>query len=416
MAFCMWFYVARILIPYQIADSALRQRPRGNLSDLYPRWLGARELWYHGRNPYSAEVTREIQAGYYGRPLDPNRPNDPGDQQGFAYPVYVTFLLLPTLQLPFESIRIGFAWLLVALTSLSVFGWLRALGWRPGWEVKAAAILLAVGSFAGLQGVKLQQLSLVVAALLATCASLLAGGHLFVAGAVLAIATIKPQLVVILSAFLVCWALAQWRTRRNFLLGFFLTLMALFLGARWLLPGWLSDFWHALHQYQQYTGGLSRLEVLLGALPGKAVAIGIVVALGWVCLRTAQVSVDQRIFWVIFATVLVATVLVVPNFAPYNELLLLPAILLIAREFAEGNPSKALRATSGAAAFFLVWGWLAAFAMTIASLFLPAADVQRAWTVPLWSEFAITPSLLLPLAVLLAESWNAGHPETETLH
>ena len=60
-----------------------------DLSDLYPRWLGARELLLHHRDPYSPEVTREIQIGYYGRPLDPSRPQDPRDQQGFAYPAYV---------------------------------------------------------------------------------------------------------------------------------------------------------------------------------------------------------------------------------------------------------------------------------------------------------------------------------------
>ncbi|MGB6330656.1 MAG: hypothetical protein WBF41_02725, partial [Candidatus Sulfotelmatobacter sp.] len=43
----MWFYVNRILVGFQVADAALRERPRGNLSDLYPRWLGARELLLH---------------------------------------------------------------------------------------------------------------------------------------------------------------------------------------------------------------------------------------------------------------------------------------------------------------------------------------------------------------------------------
>ncbi len=69
-----WFYVNRILRAQQIADAAVHSRPRGNLSDLYPRWLGARELLLRGRNPYSADITREIQQGYYGRPLDPARP------------------------------------------------------------------------------------------------------------------------------------------------------------------------------------------------------------------------------------------------------------------------------------------------------------------------------------------------------
>jgi len=59
-------------------EGARLERPRGNLSDLYPRWLGARELLLHGRDPYSPEITREIQRGYYGRELDSSRPNDPG--------------------------------------------------------------------------------------------------------------------------------------------------------------------------------------------------------------------------------------------------------------------------------------------------------------------------------------------------
>ena len=96
----MWFYVRRVLVPYQRADAAIHGRPRGNLSDLYPRWLGARELLLRHRDPYSPEITREIQAGYYGRPLDPARAGDPKDEEGFAYPVYVVFLLAPAIKLP----------------------------------------------------------------------------------------------------------------------------------------------------------------------------------------------------------------------------------------------------------------------------------------------------------------------------
>src|SRR6059058_5787983 len=67
LAASMLWYVQNLLIPYQRADAAAHGRPRGNLSDLYPRWLGAREFLLHHRNPYSPEVTREIETGYYGR-------------------------------------------------------------------------------------------------------------------------------------------------------------------------------------------------------------------------------------------------------------------------------------------------------------------------------------------------------------
>ena len=96
----MWFYVDGILVGYQKADAAAHDRPRGNLSDLYPRWLGARELLLHRRNPYGDDITIEIQKGYYGRALDLARPNDPKDREGFAYPVYVVFLLAPLIGLP----------------------------------------------------------------------------------------------------------------------------------------------------------------------------------------------------------------------------------------------------------------------------------------------------------------------------
>ena len=74
MAAAMWLWVQHVAIPHQQAEAAVSGSPRGNLSDLYPRWLGARELLLHGRDPYSADMAREIQTGYYGRPIDPARP------------------------------------------------------------------------------------------------------------------------------------------------------------------------------------------------------------------------------------------------------------------------------------------------------------------------------------------------------
>src|SRR5271166_3535594 len=125
----MWEYTDRVLIPHQMLDAAAHGRPRGNLSDLYPRWIGARELLLHGRDPYSDVVTREIQVGYYGRTLDLSRPEDPRDQAGFAYPVYVVFSLVPTIRWPFPIVQKGFFWLLVVLTSASTLLWLRFLQW-----------------------------------------------------------------------------------------------------------------------------------------------------------------------------------------------------------------------------------------------------------------------------------------------
>ena len=86
-----WSYLYGVFLPFQKAH-----QPNGstweNRSDIYPRWIGARELILHGRNPYSVEVTREIQIGYYGRAVDLRRAPFPSDEQRFIYPLFVVFL------------------------------------------------------------------------------------------------------------------------------------------------------------------------------------------------------------------------------------------------------------------------------------------------------------------------------------
>ena len=268
-----WFYVDRILRAQQVADAAVHNRPRGNLSDLYPRWLGARELLRHGRNPYSDEITREIQQGYYGRPLDPTRPDDPKDQQGFAYPVYVVFLLAPTVGLPFEEVQIGFRWLLIALAAASVLLWLRVLRWQVPIGTVLIFVVLMLGWLPMVQGIKLQQLSLLVAGLLAACGACLAGGWLLLAGGLLALATIKPQLTWPLVLWLLLWASSEWRSRRRFVFGFVLVMLLLLGGAQLILPGWLRMFVAAIGHYHQYTQNQSVLVWMFGSIIGRILEV-----------------------------------------------------------------------------------------------------------------------------------------------
>jgi hypothetical protein len=387
----MWFYVQHILIGRQTADAALHGIPRGNLSDLYPRWLGARELLLHHRDPYSPEVTREIQIGYYGRPLDPTRPLDPKDQQAFAYPAYVVFLLAPTVSLPFPAVQAGFRWLLVALTIATGLLWLRTLRWRPSCATTATLIVLMLGSFQVLQGIKLQQLSLLVAGLIAGCALLLARGSFAFAGVLLAFATIKPQLVLPLVTWLLVWVSGDWCRRKGFVPGFALTMGLLFAGAEYVLPGWFGRFRAAVTAYRQYTDGAgSVLDVLITPEWGRVLAGLVVLALVVTAWKFRRVSSDSSIFNLMLALVLAITVVIVPEAAPYNQVLLLPGILLVARDWRilwqKNRLSRILLTACGLLVF---WPWLAATALTIASLGLPADVVQKAWAWPVWTSLAI---------------------------
>jgi len=392
----MWFYVQRVLVPYQRADAAAHGRPRGNLSDLYPRWLGTRELLLHHHNPYSADVTREIQSGYYGRPLDPDRIDDPKDQQGFAYPLHVVFLLAPTVGLPFPEVQAGFRWLLVVLTLASIFLWLRVMRWRPSAQVTAILIILTLGSYAVVQGIKLQQLTLVVSALIAGCAAALVAGHFSLAGFLLALATIKPQLALPVAGWLVLWAASDWRRRQVFVWSFGLTTAIFLAASEYVLPGWFGQFRDAVAAYRQYTGGAgSLLDVLAAPVLGKIIAAAAVFAVAFTGWYVRRASHDSAAFSTMLALVLAVTLVIVPSFAPYNQVLLLPAVFLIAASWKSlWGRNRRTRMACGLALLVVFWPWLACCGLMLTSLFLPASSVQRAWTLPLYT------SLGIPLVVL----------------
>jgi hypothetical protein len=407
----MLVYVERILIPYQKRDAETHNRPRGNLSDLYPRWLGARELLLHGRDPYSSEITREIQTGYYGRPLDPALPNDPKDEQRFAYPVYVVFLLSPSVTVPFDVVQTAFLWLLVLLTAASAFLWLDFLRWRPSLAGTMVMVLLALGSFAVVQGSKLQQLSLLVGFLIALSAALLVRGHLFLAGVFMALSMIKPQLAVPVAGWLFLWAMFGSRQRRSFIVGFGTTMAVLIAASEWLLPGWLERFRDALAAYQRYTAGGGVLETLFSPIGGKLLAALLVLAVLALCWRFRRASETGAEFQWITSLVLTVTVVIIPTIAPYNQVLLLPGVLVLARQWPiRSSQSPIQRALSIAACLVIAWPWLATTALTFLSAIAPAEQVQKGWGIPLASSLFI-PVVVMALQLVSFARRNTNTPE-----
>jgi hypothetical protein len=401
----MWFYVDRILVGHQVVDAAEHGRPRGNLSDLYPRWLGARELLLHGRNPYSREINLETQKGYYGRLLDASRPDDPKDQQGFAYPVYVVFILAPLIRLSFHDVQIIFRWLLIGVTAGNILLWLRALRWRLPPLAVAIGIVLALGSVPAVQGIKLQQLSLLVAALLAGSGACVASGYLFSGGAILALATIKPQLTWPVIAWLLVWTFSDWKARRRLIVGFTATMGVLFIGAEIVLPGWWRMFLQAIRQYHEYTNNESVLDELfnwmVGRFGGDVLAVLTVLMAGLALWTVRKQPASSAEFGRALALVLALTVLIVPMYAPYNQVLLLPAILSLVKERPVlVRSSRAARIVYAAAALALAWQWIASIGLTV-TWFASPGEALKMWKLPFYATFTL-PVLVFALALLSA--------------
>ena len=365
------------------------------LGDLYSPWRGARELLLHGRDPYSPEVTRDIQIEYYGKALDQS-PGGQRDQQRFVYPVYVAFLLAPSAKFSFAPVRAVSRWILLAITLVSILLWLPLVRGRLSVLSFLAPAVLTISSIPVIQALNLQQLGLLVAGLLAGCAALLLRRHYVWAGMMLAVASIKPQMSAVISLWLILWAVSEWSKRKAFLLGFATMMLALVLAGEWLLAGWISKFACGTLAYAQYTDSGSWLALWLprplGLIGTVVLGVGAVLAY-W---HTRREDPDSPGFAFTFALMLTITILIVPATKPvFNQILVLPALLLAwhgrRAVWARGQLCRAL--------LILWWAivaapWVLAAMVVLVWLLLPVDAVERVWRLPLYM------SLLPPLAGL----------------
>jgi Glycosyltransferase family 87 len=391
----MMFYLHQIARPEK---AALRGETRFHptMGDLYSPWRGTQELILGHRDPYGAEVTADIQAVYYGKVLR-GAPGEPKDQQRFAYPVYVVFFLFPAVGLPFSTVRVIFWWLLLAITVASVPLWLRLIAGRTSTLAMIVMAAMTVSSVPVVQGLNLQQLGLLVAFLLAGCAALLAVQRYFAAGLVLALAFIKPQMSVLVTAWLVLWALSGWRTRRHFLWGLFGGLAALILGGELLSPGWITRFLSGLVAYDKYTGGNYWLGLMFPGRLSVATAAAAAVVTAVICWRARREPENSLTFAFGYCLLLNITILIIPaTAAAFNQVLLLPALLLlVSRWRAVWARNLFSRAACILVATLVVSPWLSAAAVIMVWLLLPAHWLQKVWAAPLYL------SLLLPLTSLV---------------
>ncbi len=326
-----WLYADRILGPWTDARDLQAEGLKAKMGDLYPRWVGTRELLIHGRNPYSPEVSHEIlghivtQEDASGRVID---------EQRFVYPIYVVFLMAPTIYMDFATVQSWAPFVLGAFAVLTVLCSVGILNWRVPWTTGAALILFTLSSPQIVQGMRHQQLALVVACLLTSGAWLVHKGQLGMAGVLLAFSTIKPQMALLPLIWFILWASGEWRTRWRLLAGFGVTLALLIGAGELLVSGWLRDFFAALAAYRRYFPTSSLPRLLLGDRIGIALSCIIVIWLlvfGW---KNRKTSCDSWEFAWVFAMFLMGTVLAFPLFTPFNQaLLILPAILLV-REWA----------------------------------------------------------------------------------
>ena len=401
--FCLafWHWTKYVYIPANAAEVHARKLPVGNNSDLYPRWLGARELLLHGRDPYSAEITREIQMGFYGRPLDPNKETDPRDKEAFAYPMWVVFLLAPTVTLPFKVVVEIFRWILISCIALSVPVWMYTMGFRLRPAIILSGVLLALSSFPSLVEYYQQNLVAILVFLVAAATACVVRNWLVLAGFLLALATMKPDTCVLLIAWFLLWAFSNWRERQRLVWSFAATTVLLVTMSEATLPHWIPRFVVAVRDYSTYATAPNILQLLFPSFLGILFSFLLLAFLFvlWFQWRTADAT-TLRFRWLLAWTCIV-TLAVIPKHAAYNQLLLIPPFLMLLSQFRDFQRSGVIpRAFASTPFVCLLLQWLAAAILSFSMMFGKRTLSPFAAELPDHIFLAIVPLTLLAMAAM----------------
>jgi hypothetical protein len=323
-------YLLMAWATYRVFTSRI---PGGN--DFYPRWRGTKALFTEGKDPYSKEVTLQIQQEMYGRPALEDE-----DQVAFAYPIYVSLMVLPLSFLPYPLAQAFWLSALVLAVLGTLVALLRTLEWKPPAVAMVGLTLWSILFYPTARSILLGQFSIIVLALLAFTVWALHQRKLFLAGSLLALSTVKPQMVFLVVPFLLfsTWRKGQYRT----LAGFLSALGVLSVLSFVVLPTWIPSFASGLASYSSYTSiyreGRSPLGVLISyLLPSTLVfpttVLVSVAILAYVLYAWARSGRNVGSDCMAFLITIVATVLLPAQTGTTNQVLLLLPFFYWLHEF-----------------------------------------------------------------------------------
>ncbi len=334
-------------------------------NDFYARWSNGCALLWTGENPYSEAVTLRTQIGMHGRPAQPGE-----DLAAFSYPLYALFFFWPLCFIRTYPL-VQAIWMTVMLYMLlaGVVLTARVARWRPPAWLWGTTLVWAVFNYPHARAILLGQMATLVFLALTAALWALMEERDDLAGALLVVATIKPQMSFLLVPWILWWA--AWRRRWGVWRGFGLA-MALLAGVSFLLvPTWLIDFLEGVRNYDVVAGILNyrsltwivtRHFLLLGPM---AETIGVGLFALYVLLEAWRGRQSERngFLWTT-GLVLILTHFIVPRTATtHYSMLLLPLFAWFVR-LQEKLGRRARLTVVGIEAALLVGQW-AIFLITI---------------------------------------------------
>jgi hypothetical protein len=257
--------------------------------------------------------------------------------------------------------------------------------------------VLALFSWPAIWGLRLQQLTLPVAAFVFIAFYLLTRRRNAAAGVLLALAMIKPQLVLPLILWLLAWAIL--RRSWSFIAAFLATFGFLLLWAQRKLPGWIQYWREDVYRYGTRTHAILPLQTICGHWPGLIATILLAAYCISVLWRLRHAPPASSEFALAFSLALASTLSLTLTKLPiiYNQVLLMPGCVILVQKRPAGYYPAIARF---AAITMLVWTYAAVCVSSLGEiLFKPSALF---YLLPLMDQiFPVLAAFALALALEL---------------
>jgi hypothetical protein len=192
-------------------------------------------------------------------------------------------------------------------------------------------------------------------------------------------------------------------------------LVALMVAAEITLPHWVGRFLGAIREYQVSDADLPITELLLPRFAGRLATFGLICLLIVLLWRWRGSEEGSETFNLGIAWAAAVTLAVLPKLAAYNQLLLIPALIVLLGRWQDTlNGGLITRSLAKAAVASQVWQWIAALGLAVCSLAISPRLARSAAEAPLYTLLALPPLVLAAVALLtLSRKFapgNVPHP------
>jgi len=312
--------------------------PGGSAFNNY--WTGSRLLIDEGKSPYSENIVLKTQtSGQIFGEVNDTKPSR------FANPLYSIILYIP-FSLVDDYVVARALWMTLLEISLFITALitLRFCKWKTGLAGSIIYMLLAFLAYFSVRALISGDVIILAGLFLCTGIWAILKGEDELAGAMVALTTIKPQFGFLLIIFLIFWTISQ--QRYKFSLWFFISLSFFVTLTLLIQPGWILEFFQANIQNFGTTGFHNAADMMREIFPGFGSRLGwIISGLIFVVLifewTRAKGYDSKRMLWLICVTLVGGALVGLP--APAESLvLLLPAILFLSETILERWKSGSL--------------------------------------------------------------------------